>query len=371
MSAPRFRRCLAFSVASLVSALVESSSAAEESCRRASAQSLVWVHSGEWDGGRLVLGDTGAGELAVLDPATLAWTRKSFPGEGPLEFNKHVVLASEAPGVWISALTRVIQLDSTLKPVAGHSLATAAPGGEVILEKGLRLASGEFVGVAGVFREEASDSWQGIAAVKLRPQVRVEPLRKILADSNEFRFYASLFTYGASLGAKAYWLVMDSEASVLAIDGLQTRTLDLVPESWKAVPKIPAGGFSTIRADLAAMEKQAFPAGLYAMGRELLILHHLPTAQGPTWTLAAVEPDQPTKHRLLTLPTRAPWVTVIPGPDYWALLEQGPVLGPATQTTLSVLLIPAAWLRDPDSPLLRPDARKACSSPSAKGGSGG
>lgn len=363
MSAPRFRRCLAFSVASLVSALVESSSAAEETCRRTSAQSLVWVHSGEWEAGRLILGDTGSGELAVLDPASLAWTRKSFPGEGPLEFNKHVVLASEAPGVWISALTRVVELDTTLRPVAGHALATAAPGGEVILEKGLRLASGEFVGVAGVYREEATDSWQGIALVKLQPQVKVDPVRKVPSGDNEFRFYASLFNFGASLGSKAYWLVMDSEASVLAIDGLQTRPLDLVPKSWKAVPEIPAGGFSTLRADLAAMEKLAFPAGLYAMGRELFILYHLPTAQGPTWTLAAAEPDQPAKHRLLTLPTRAPWITLIPGPDYWALLEQGPVLGPATQTTLSVLLIPAAWFRDPGSPLLRPEAHGACSPP--------
>lgn len=80
------------------------------------------------------------------------------------------------------------------------------------------------------------------------------------------------------------------------------------------------------------------------------------------WQLAAVDPDHPERSRRLTLPTASPWITLVPGPKVWALLEQGPVDGamPSHQETTSVLLLPSAWFSAPASPLTREPKKDLC-----------
>ena len=337
-------------------------SAAEGGCRRASAGHLLWVHTGEWEGQRLVLGDVGEGALALLDPADLSWSKVSHPGEGPLEFTKHGILPSVMPGVVVSALTRIVRLDGSLQPVKGYALAKAAAGAiEVILPAGVVSPDGSVVGV-GVVLREVGESWQGVARLVLEPTLRMEPIRAIAGDANENNFYASLFNFGAVLNGRTYWLAMDSEAFVLEIEQSTSRRLELVPAAWRPVPKFPNGGFGMMRADFAASEKLDFPAGLYSQGKELFILYHGSDKSGTRWSVAAVDPTKPDSHRPLTLPTRSNWVTMVPGPEYWAILEQGPVLGPATQTTTSVLLAPSAWFSSAQSPLMGPGAEEACRS---------
>lgn len=335
--------------------------AAESKCRRASAEHLLWVHSGDWVGQRLVLGDVGAGALAVLELPGLIWSKVSHPGEGPLEFNKPLVIPSEGPGVLVAADSRIVRLDESLRPIKGYRLDAAVEGARDVGNFGVHVAFQDRALGFFYFQKAEDEYRQGISVLAVEPKIQLEMLREVSVTSNEFRSALLSLSSGTVLGERFYWLGMDAEAFILQVDAGKSKRLNLVPSAWRRAPTFPAGGGpSTVRADNALREKLSFPAGLYSQGKELFILHHGPEKTGKRWSLAAVDPEKPDTHRMLTLPTRSNWVTVVPGPEYWAILEQGPVLGPATQTTTSVLLVPSAWFSAPDSPLTKPGAEAAC-----------
>jgi hypothetical protein len=349
---------------STVAGAESSSRAAGETCLRATASELRWVHSGEWEGRRLVLGDIGVGALAVLDLDGLRWSRVSHPGEGPLEFNKPIVFLSPGPGIVVSPNPeRLVWLNESLQPQSGFDFSRDLPTDLDGFTDALVLGRREILGIGWQEARPGGETepWVGLVHLALDPTPRLVRILPFEMASTELLYYSNVMSrFGTVIGNRFYWLVMDAVPHVLEIDQGVAKRLDLVPAAWRKTPKLASGGPGALRANAAANEKLPFLSGLYSQGKELFLFHHEPGTPGPTWRLVAVDPAKPGSPRFLTLPSRATWVTVIPGPDYWAVLEQGPVLAPATQTTTSVLLVPAAWFSTPDSPLTRPDAALAC-----------
>lgn len=340
-----------------------------ERCRRAASEHIRWVHSGVWSGSRLVLGDVGVGGLAVFDLANSQWTKVSYPGEGPLEFTKHEVVAGSGPEVLVSTLMgRLIQLDEALKPRRGFALRHLDKTRHTTMTAVVEVSEGKFLAIVSdglLSPSTRSDLWTGIAIITIDPAVQVERLRAFPSNFDEHGVTQTRASHlGAVLRGRPYWLALESEAFVMEIEAGTFRRLDLLPPEWRKIPAFPrAGGAATLRADSAVIQKLSFPAGLLAQGTELFILYREASPRGASWKLAAVDPGKPSTRRILTLPTRSPWLTVVPGQEYWAILEQGPILGPGTQTTSSVLLVPSGWFTALDSPLTRAGAEEACTTP--------
>jgi hypothetical protein len=90
---------------------------------------------------------------------------------------------------------------------------------------------------------------------------------------------------------------------------------------------------------MRAVEDSVMPAGLYGWNGSLFLLYRIPEPKGTRWMIAKlvngqfIEPSR--------LPTRADNVTLIPGPEYWALLEKGPIQELGTQKLEQAILIPS------------------------------
>lgn len=96
-------------------------------------------------------------------------------------------------------------------------------------------------------------------------------------------------------------------------------------------------------------------AGLYAWDQHIYLLAKEAAEDNgdTTWWLIQLDPDEAQEVARVRLPTRAPHLTVVPG-ELWAFIEKGPVQGIGDthapyMDTLSMVLVPAAWLGGPDS----------------------
>lgn len=331
-------------------------------CRRHSGDQLGWVHSGVFVGERLVLADSTFGGLHSLLPATGAWATHQFSGEGPLEFDRGMLVGGGAEGV-LSAVERLVVLSSALQPVRGVSLANlGGPGTAAFLFQGVVGPRDSLLGYLEQLKPDGRFEG-GVAHARFGGEPAIANLRKVEREASELEYYRTFPSFAARLGDRLFWLTMASPAHILEGTAGKNRQLELVPAEWRDVPSIRMGGpDSTIR-DFAVLERQSFLAGLYGQGKELFILHRSALPAGRVrWQLAAVDPDHPERTRRLTLPTDSPWITLVPGPTVWALLEQGPVDGqlPSHQTTTSVLLLPSAWFSAPVSPLTREPKKDLC-----------
>lgn len=331
------------------------------SCRRVPGAHLGWTHSGAFLGDRLVLADSTLGGLQILSTDSITWSQFSNPGQGPLEFEKVLVLGGGNELV-VSKVESLVVLASDLKPT--HSVDFSSLGGEG--RPGF-FFQGVWNGEEGLGYLDLLAGREvletGVARVETGGRATYQFIRSIPRSSPEFSYYTSFPSFAAKLGDRLFWLAMATPAHVLEASREGGRKVDVVPDEWRVVPVIPAGGPGSTILDYARRERQSFLAGLYGQGPELFILHRSALPAGRVrWQLAAVDPDHPERTRRLTLPTDSPWITLVPGPTVWALLEQGPVDGqlPSHQTTTSVLLLPSSWFSAPVSPLTREPKKDLC-----------
>ncbi len=70
-----------------------------------------------------------------------------------------------------------------------------------------------------------------------------------------------------------------------------------------------------------AVENSSFPASIYAEGEHLYLLVRSAEEDGPRWDLHAVDPVADTLLHRVRLPTRAAHLSLVPGPEHWALVE--------------------------------------------------
>ena len=168
-----------------------------------------------------------------------------------------------------------------------------------------------------------------------------------LEDDEAVDYYLLGHQYMTSLGGKAYLVEMTRSPSLVEVtpEG-GVRRLEVFPEGFELRPYLPnQGGLDQIPAMFAAVERSRMVAGLYAWEGHLYLLTREPVADGCRWTLLEIDPARETIVQSFTLPTSAPHLTVVPGPESWAFLERGRVTGFGQQEVHGVVLMPSDRLR--------------------------
>lgn len=202
---------------------------------------------------------------------------------------------------------------------------------------------------------ENAETRTGFLRVPLDDPSRAELLFE-LGDGDAVDYYLLGHQYMATLGGKAYLVEMTRSPSIVEVGSEgQVRRLDAFPEGYRLRPYLPSqGGLDQIPALFAAVERSRMVAGLYAWEGHLYLLTREPGVDGCRWTLLEIDPTRETIVESFTLPTRAPHLTVVPGPESWALLERGRVTGFGQQEVPGLLLVPSDRFRkedrDPGSP---------------------
>jgi hypothetical protein len=99
--------------------------------------------------------------------------------------------------------------------------------------------------------------------------------------------------------------------------------------------------FSNVQVIFDRLEQAPNTAGLYGADGHLYLLDRQPAESGTKWTITKLETNAKVAYTL-KLPTEANNLTVIPGPNEWAFIEKGPVLGMFQQEISSVLFVRTA-----------------------------
>jgi hypothetical protein len=98
----------------------------------------------------------------------------------------------------------------------------------------------------------------------------------------------------------------------------------------------------------AEIERSFMVSGIYGWEGRLYLLIRRPRrgVEASTWSLTRIDPETGATSGRIDLPTTAPHVTLIPGPESWAVLEKGRVQGFGQQDIPSLLLIPSSAFRN-------------------------
>jgi len=102
---------------------------------------------------------------------------------------------------------------------------------------------------------------------------------------------------------------------------------------------------AAISARFSALEKMSVPVGLYAWGEHLFVLMRRPMGGGNAtrWSISKFEPQEGRLIGEVVLPTHAKHLTLIPGPQFWAILEKEVVHSAGKQEIPSMVLMPVEW----------------------------
>lgn len=154
----------------------------------------------------------------------------------------------------------------------------------------------------------------------------------------------------ASIGSTGYVVLMDERMGLwrLGPDDRDLQAMVAFPPSLRTrpAPKLPGWLQREEYPEvMAAVEKAAMPAGLWAWERSLFLLSRAFEGGQRHWYLSRIDPVRDEVLWTVPVPSTAHHMTVIPGPDRWALLEKGPVLGWLNQETDSILFIKSSQMR--------------------------
>ncbi|HEX9669183.1 MAG TPA: hypothetical protein VGC93_06820 [Thermoanaerobaculia bacterium] len=171
-------------------------------------------------------------------------------------------------------------------------------------------------------------------------------LHKLDMNDAAVGFYLLGQSYVASVNREPFFLVMAPRPfinnpaagvrmNLRLVSGSQTRPLDR--------PVLPKDtGMDAARGLFETLERSTVPSGLYGWNGALYLLMRSPASRsGSRWWLTKFDPKANRMVWNREIDTEASHLTVIPGDEFWAFIEKGPVMGPGQQTILSALLAPA------------------------------
>jgi hypothetical protein len=149
---------------------------------------------------------------------------------------------------------------------------------------------------------------------------------------------------------RGFYLVPQEHPTVASVGAAEAVERRPVPSSDSALagftelPRLPADRGPKNAAKLfASLETARFASGLVAADGAVFVLLRQPGAAPPesSWLLRRIDPGSGAVSDL-PLATRAPHLTIVPGPRQWALVEKGQVQGPGDQRVLGLTLIATA-----------------------------
>lgn len=184
-----------------------------------------------------------------------------------------------------------------------------------------------------------------------------------LAERDEVRNqYHRNLPYLASLNGRGYVLFLDRWPVLGRVDE-EHDSIELLPEfpeDFRYRPPLVRNprwkGPRQATEFYRIFEQSTMVAGIYADSQHLYLVGKGPSAANwdTEWWLIEIDPDSGSEVARSPLPTTAPNLTVVPGDEWWALIEKGPVLGlqprdaPFMSTT-SIVTVGRDWLADRSS----------------------
>ncbi len=354
------------------------------------SEPIEWLTSGVWngDGATLLLVDSLADQVLEISQLGLVETARVLDASGsahPLarpslirETGGHFYLHDQIPGA-------IYRLNSHLEIVSDPILISANEP----LDLGDREAPYERRAVFGwtpmgkgflAFADlEGADGW-ATAFLYFDEIGRQQVFRQIPTFSEVSDHYTrSNFAYLAALGDSGYILSLEDKLSIgevrLGTEGI--RRLANFPVEFTNRPKLE----DTIRAEVrgagrataifASYESATMAAGIYAWDDRLYLLakHAMAANRETAWWLIEVDPKNEGREiSRIRLPTAAAHLTIVPGNEFWALIEKGKVQGVGRwhapfMDTSSMVLVPAHWLENQGLGSLDTGPKVACAHP--------
>lgn len=309
----------------------------------------TWLENGAWStsGELLVLSDIFHGRLLRFSRGGERLSDISAPGSGPLEFNQPWELFPTSDGFILSdGNLKWLTLDRDARPK--RYLGSGEPWKLGLVS--LALLGDELLGLGSAnvekkFRQTFVRARVGSMAVLAWSE------GSPVSDA-EASYYPALGRLLAVADDKAYAVRLAPKPHLEQL--FPTRILSSFPIGFESPPKVPPRATSPGRHEEleAYLLTSKLPVSLLGDGKKLYLLSREPRgAAGTLWRLHRIDPLLDRLEVTLFLPTAAPHLSLIPGPERWALLSQGRVTADVQRAFEGMVLIPAAWITKPGSPL--------------------
>lgn len=322
----------------------------------------TWSISGAWtaDGSSLLLVDAG-GEVLEYSTRGALVRRHEVPLAGSSHprpswiqpWREGYLVEQEDAGFVImdSALRATGQVD-LLDGNPASDLRTAA------VYQWAPIGSGELIALGDA--QLKSGEWKtGLLRVTLENPPRVDVLTELEDGDDDLDVYLVGLPLLAAVEDRAYLVdASGRRSSILEVrpgkDGsAETRRLS-VPVAAGRRPLLRPYLSEPVSLDhmslaFQELERSSMIAGIYGWEDELYLLFHRPNRGGAgkpsVWSLVRFDPDTESLGEWIALPTAAPHITVIPGPESWAVLEKSRVRRLGEQDIASLVLIPSSEIR--------------------------
>ncbi|MGH9382041.1 MAG: hypothetical protein ACRD2Z_15715 [Thermoanaerobaculia bacterium] len=320
-----------------------------------------WTFWGTWteNGERLILADVGGGRLLHFARDGSDSGAVAQPGGGALEF--------EYPGditrlgdqfLLVDRADRVVRLDDDLVPTRSWRLrelpvldrmsAGDQAAHVMTISSIVGRGSDEVIGVVNAMDGTAARLGIGRLTLGGRPQIEV---MEWLGGTTEslLQHYGVANPAVAVVGDSVYALRFDNEPRIAQIIPV-VRELASFPEGFDEMPVLPAvRGSADSVAFFGLLERARTPTGLLGYRDQLFLVTRQPQSTGGTrWMLHQIDPEKDVLVRSIQLPTSSNHIVVVPGSVDWAIVEKGPVVGPGQQAIRRAVMVPAAWIENPD-----------------------
>ncbi|HEX2253972.1 MAG TPA: hypothetical protein VHQ65_11950 [Thermoanaerobaculia bacterium] len=317
--------------------------AAEDGCRRVVLDpppdqriSGAW-----WSGADLLLKETARGPLL----------RYSLDGrrQGTVEDEGLASLvdlsASPDGSIAINGATRITARDATGRVFATYELASLPADGVRVLNAVEMVTVGEEV--VTLSYAELPDGRRTEALVRARA-VPYRPLRVHWTFDADWRgeiFYRLGGRHLAVAGGEVYFLRQSEPPAIVRLAEGAPQALEAFPAGFERLPRLPpARGREAVVPLFGALAAAPGAVALAGHGDHLFLLTRRPVEGGTRWTLHRIDPAADRLTASWDLPVRSSHLTMVPGAEWWAFLERGPVTAAAAQELAGVLLVPARQL---------------------------
>jgi len=342
---------------------VESRTARVDARRVPLAPKPGWSVSGVWsEGGEtLLLVDARDSQVLEYSKSGELQRRLTVPFKGTTVFSRPSWIRPW-PGGYIVEQEDAgfVTVNPKFEARQGFDLVEATRGTElksVAVYQWAPLGSKELVALGDV--ELGSGEWKtGLLRVRLGHPPRVEMVHELPGKPEDLDMYLVGLQYLTSLDGRGYFVEMSETPPVLVEvrpenGSTAVRSVPLFSQASRGEQPVFRPYLSELEAvnevpgAFAELERSFMVSGVYGWEGRLYLLIRRPRrgVEGSTWSLTRVDPESGVTRGRIDLPTTAAHVTLIPGPESWAVLEKGRVKGFGQQDIATLLLIPSSRFR--------------------------